>query len=74
MEEIGGYMGERITKEYDVRPQLAEIMVPTLVLHGRYDWIMSLRGAEELAQKIPHAQLHVFDQLAIRFRMTFLKN
>jgi len=61
-EEIGGYMGERITKEYDVRPKIADIMVPTLVLHGRYDWIMSLRGAEELAQRIPHAQLYVFEQ------------
>jgi proline iminopeptidase len=61
-EEIGDYMWERITKEYDVRPHLAGIMVPTLILHGRYDWVVSLREAEELAQNIPHAQLHVFEQ------------
>jgi proline iminopeptidase len=61
-EEIGDYMWERITKEYDVRQHLAGIMVPTLILHGRYDWVVSLREAEELAQNIPHAQLHVFEQ------------
>jgi proline iminopeptidase len=60
--EIGEYMGERLRNEYDVRPQLTSIIVPTLVLHGRYDWVFSIRGAEEIAQKIPHAQLHVFEQ------------
>lgn len=60
--EIGEYMWERLDNEYDVRPHLADIMVPTLVLHGRYDWVVSLREAEELAQNIPHAQLHVFEQ------------
>lgn len=61
-EEIGEYMEEKLRNEYDVRPQLASIMVPTLVLHGRYDWVLSIREAEEIAQKIPHAQLHVFEQ------------
>lgn len=61
-EEIGEYMEEKLRNEYDVRPQLAAIMVPALVLHGRYDWVLSIREAEEIAQKIPHAQLHVFEQ------------
>ncbi len=61
-EELGEYMGVRLKKEYDVRPQLTSIMVPTLVLHGRYDWVIPLREAEEIAQNIPHAQLHVFEQ------------
>jgi proline iminopeptidase len=61
-EDIGEYMWERIENDYDVRPKLADIMVPTLVLHGRYDWVISLREAEELAQNIPHAQLHVFEK------------
>lgn len=61
-EEIDGYMSERLEQEYDVRLQLNGIMVPTLVLQGRYDWVVSIREAEELAQKIPHAQLHVFEQ------------
>ena len=61
-EEIDGDMEKRLQNEYDVRPHLAGIMVPTLILHGRYDWVVSLREAEELAQSIPHAQLHVFEQ------------
>jgi proline iminopeptidase len=60
--EIIAYMEERLRNEYDVRPQLTSIMVPTLVLHGRYDWVTSLRGAEEIAHNIPHARLHVFER------------
>lgn len=60
--EIGEYMGERLRSEYDVRPQLTSIIVPTLILHGRYDWVCSIRGAEEITQKIPHAHLHIFEQ------------
>ena len=61
-QELGDYMEGRIKKEYDVRPQLTSILVPTLVLHGSYDWVIPIREAEELAQTIPHAQLHVFEQ------------
>ena len=62
MKKLASTCEERLDNEYDVRPHLADIMVPTLVLHGRYDWVVSLREAEELAQNIPHAQLHVFEQ------------
>ena len=58
-EEFGEYLW---TKDYDVRPHLAGIRVSTLILHGRYDWVVSLREAEELAHNIPHAQLQVFEQ------------
>lgn len=55
-------MEKRLRNEYDVGPQLPSIMIPTLVLHGRYDWVTSLHGAEEIAQHIPHARLHVFER------------
>jgi proline-specific peptidase len=61
-QELAEYMGVKINKEYDVRPQLTSILVPTLVLHGSYDWVIPLREAEELAQTIPHARLHIFEQ------------
>lgn len=60
--ELVESMEKRLRKEYDVRPQLPSIMVPTLVLHGRYDWVTSLHGAEEIAQHIPQARLHVFER------------
>lgn len=61
--EIVESMDKRLKNEYDIRPQLTSIMVPTLVLHGRYDWVTSLRGAEEIAQNIPQARLHVFERV-----------
>jgi 2-hydroxymuconate-semialdehyde hydrolase len=41
--------------------QLATLTHPTLVVHGRQDRIMPLTAGEYLAQHLPNAQLHVFD-------------
>jgi proline iminopeptidase len=59
--DIATYMMGTLSKEYDMRPRLAEITIPTLVLQGRYDWVTPMAGAEEMARNIPHAQLHVFE-------------
>lgn len=59
--DIATYMMGTLSKEYDLRPQLAAITVPALVLQGRYDWVTPMAGAEEMAQRIPNAQLHVFE-------------
>jgi len=59
--DIAMYMMGTLSKEYDLRPQLPEIKVPALILQGRYDWVTPTAGAEEMAQKIPNAQLHIFE-------------
>src|SRR5258707_45698 len=59
--DIATYMMGTLSKEYDMRPHLAEITIPTLILQGRYDWVTSMAGAEEMARNIPHARLHVFE-------------
>jgi proline iminopeptidase len=59
--DIATYMMGTLSKEYDLRPHLSEIAVPTLVLQGRYDWVTPMAGAVEMAEKIPNAQLHVFE-------------
>ena len=41
--------------------QLATLTHPALVVHGRQDRIMPLAAGEYLAQHLPNAQLHVFD-------------
>jgi 2-hydroxymuconate-semialdehyde hydrolase len=41
--------------------QLATLAHPALVVHGRQDRIMPLAAGEYLAQHLPNAQLHVFD-------------
>ncbi len=58
-EEIDLYMNRALRTEYDMRPYLANITVPTLVVHGREDWVTPFAEAEEMAQAIPHARLHV---------------
>ena len=59
--DIAMYMMGTLSKEYDLRPHLQQIQVPALVLQGRYDWVTPMTGAQEMAQQIPHAQLHVFE-------------
>ena len=59
--DIAMYMMGTLSKEYDLRPHLSEIQMPTLVLQGRYDWVTPMAGAEEMARGIPNAQLHVFE-------------
>ena len=44
----------------DLVPRLAEIRVPTLILHGRYDPV-PLEASETLAARIPGASLVVFE-------------
>jgi pimeloyl-ACP methyl ester carboxylesterase len=61
-EDIGRQMDERFPHTYDVQSQLASIASPTLVLHGRNDWVVPINESEEMAQKIPNAQLHIFEQ------------
>lgn len=48
-------------KEYDVRDRLAEIRVPTLIVHGQDDAMVRLDRAEEIRQGISGARLVVLD-------------
>jgi proline iminopeptidase len=50
---------------YDVRDKLNEIEVPTLVLVGRYDVVMSVDQAKEIADKLPNAKLVVFEHSGV---------
>ncbi len=59
--DIATYMMGTLSKEYDMRPYLKDIAIPTLVLQGRYDWVTPMAGAEEMAQTIPNAQIHIFE-------------
>jgi proline iminopeptidase len=59
--DIATYMMGTLSKEYDLRPQLAEIHIPALILQGHFDWVTPMSGAMEMAEKLPHAQLHIFE-------------
>jgi proline iminopeptidase len=45
----------------DLRPQLKNIKVPTLVIVGRHDFITNVAMAEEMAKHIPNARLEIFE-------------
>jgi proline iminopeptidase len=59
--DIATYMMGTLSKEYDLRPHLATIHTPALILQGRYDWVTPMAGAVEMAEKLPYAQLHIFE-------------
>ncbi|GAC1302746.1 MAG: alpha/beta fold hydrolase [Ktedonobacteraceae bacterium] len=59
--DIATYMMGTLSREYDMRPRLSKMQVPALVLQGRYDWVTPMAGAQEMAQEIPNAQLHIFE-------------
>ena len=47
---------------YDVRPRLGEILVPTLVICGGNDWITPLSTSNQIAAGIPNSVLEVFEK------------
>jgi pimeloyl-ACP methyl ester carboxylesterase len=49
-------------ERYDVRDGLDRVRVPTWVGVGRHDWICPVPESEEIARRIPGAELHVFEQ------------
>ncbi len=55
------WAGEVEWDRYDVSDRLAEIRVPTLILHGREDRVMPVERAAELRRGIPGARLVVFE-------------
>ncbi len=47
------------THAIDLRPQLAQIQIPTLIIHGDADVIVPLSNSEYMAAQIPNSHLHV---------------
>jgi len=48
-------------RTYDITDDLAKITAPTLVIAGRHDWICPPDLSEEIASKIPNADLRIFE-------------
>lgn len=56
---FGGFL-----RSFDVIDQLPKITCPTLVLAGAYDWICPPQHSRLIAERIPHAELHIFENAA----------
>ena len=52
---------EKEAATMDLRPQLKNISVPTLVIVGRHDFITNVAMAEEIIKYIPNARLEIFE-------------
>jgi proline iminopeptidase len=53
----GGFL-----QSYDLRPELAAITAPTLILAGRHDWICAPEFSEEIHALIPGSDLRIFEE------------
>jgi proline iminopeptidase len=53
----GGFM-----HTMDLRPKLAAIRAPTLIIAGRHDWICAPEFSEEIHRLIPGSKLAIFEQ------------
>ncbi len=51
-------------RDVDLRPDLARIAAPTLLIHGSADPLMPLGAAEALAAALPQAELAVMNECA----------
>ena len=52
----GGFL-----RDFDLRPELAAITAPTLILAGRHDWICPPEFSEEIHRLIEGSQLRIFE-------------
>lgn len=56
---FGGFL-----RTWDVTEELHKIAAPTLVIAGRHDWICPPELSEEIARRIPNADLRIFEHSA----------
>ena len=55
-------------RRFDLRPELAGITAPTLILAGRKDWICPPEFSEEIHRLIPGSKLHIFENASHSLR------
>jgi pimeloyl-ACP methyl ester carboxylesterase len=52
----------RALSGYDILDRLKDVEIPTLIVWGQNDYVVPPRDALELANLIPHAELHIFNR------------
>jgi len=60
----GGFL-----RTFDLRPELAAITAPTLILAGRHDWICHPDFSEEIHRLIPGSDLRIFEDSSHSIRV-----
>jgi len=54
------FMGPTTDPDFDIRPLLPTLRVPTLVLHGEEDRVIPVEAGRYIANRILGAQFHAF--------------
>lgn len=65
----GGFL-----RNFDLRPELAAITAPTLILAGRHDWICPPEFSEEIHRLIPGSDLRIFEESSHSIRRDETQN
>lgn len=60
-EARGYFENARVALAFDGRPWLADVQIPTLVVHGANDRLIPRARGEELARLVPGAELEIFE-------------
>lgn len=55
--DVAQHFFQNLASQYDLRPRLGEIGVPTIVVGGGYDWVCPPAASRFMARTIPHAEL-----------------
>ena len=55
--DIASHFFAHLASRYDLRPRLAEIEIPTLVITGRHDWVCPPAGGRAIANAVRDADL-----------------
>jgi proline iminopeptidase len=58
-----------VLQTFDLRPELARISAPTLILAGQHDWICPPEFSREIHSLIPGSELHVFEDSSHSIRV-----
>lgn len=59
---VANYMMANEIPNYDVRPGLASVTAPTLVIAGRYDWVTPVSQSEAIIEALPGARLVIQEE------------
>ncbi|MEF2967867.1 alpha/beta hydrolase [Paenibacillus sp. M1] len=59
--EVANYTFKHLIPEYDVRPKLPDVKVPTLIICARHDWITPVSQSEEIHRLLKGSSLKLFE-------------
>ena len=60
--EYSFVLGNRLIANFDNRPELRILKMPTLIIVGRHDMILPVNHSQALSDYIPNSRLAIFEE------------